>query len=140
MNTSIKSAYFTMDWSHCKADGTRLYPDKPASELIFEETNALAILLANEVVILNEHWWKESWPADAQKTFAIAVNCNETFDRCADAVGVNYEDLQDLYDHYAKDEMYGPIVWCCKKRKQLPLPHILDGIVKSGKWELPEII
>ena len=45
----------------------------------FSREDALAILLAHEVIFLNEYHWEESWPEEARRTTALAVNCNDTF-------------------------------------------------------------
>lgn len=106
-------------------------------EIVFEENKALALLLLNEVVILNEHWWKKDWPEDAQKTFALAVNCNDTFYYASgDAEQMDYEDLEDVYTYWNQNNHWGPTVWCCKKRGMMPLKKIYDAIQKDGFWNL----
>jgi hypothetical protein len=119
------------------ADATWTFNYSGVDEDVFEEHLALALLLINEVVIINEHWWKEDWPEDAKKTFALAVYCNDTFTYAsADAEQMYYEDLQEVYHHWLQNEMYGPIVWCCKKRGMLPLKRWYTIIQELKIWDL----
>ena len=43
--TTPADVYMEMDWTELKKDGTRLYPDKPEKEIIFENIPALVLLL-----------------------------------------------------------------------------------------------
>jgi hypothetical protein len=116
MHNIIDDVYWEMNWSGTKADGTRMHPDKPETEMIFDECKALAMLLNNEIVFINNHWWRNDWPEDAKKTFSINCNCNDIFAwACADAEEVEYDELQDLYDHVSKDPALGAAIWCIKK-------------------------
>ena len=91
-------------------------------EPIFEENIALAILLVNDVLILNNHWWKADWPLHAQQTFTIAVNCNDIFLPGADAEELIYDELEELWQFYAVEQNWGPQMWVAKKRQKLPFP------------------
>jgi hypothetical protein len=102
----------------------------------FEETKALACLLLDDVVFINEYWWKTDWPREAKKSFAIAVNTNDCFCYGSDATDVKYHELKDLYDHWIKDPCWGPIVWAAKKENLMPLPRITVSIKESGIWDL----
>jgi hypothetical protein len=127
-----------MRWGDYKeAAGATSYPGKPAVEMQFEDGKALAVLLANDVIFLNSYWWEKEWPEDARKVTALCVNCNDIFAwGCADAENLNYEDLQDLYDHWLKDKRNGSAVWCCKKRGQLPQAPVLKDIKAGGIWDM----
>lgn len=122
--------YWVMNWD------TNLHPDKPKPELIFEESKALARLLAEEVVFINSHWWEESWPEDAKKKTSLNVNCNDIFAwGCADAEEINYNEIQSLYDHWLKDNVWGPAKWCCHRRGQKPQKPVIDAMKKAGSWD-----
>ena len=129
-----------MDWMQKDKDGNRAFPNMPEIESVFEENMALALLLINSVIFLNDHWWKKDWPEDAKAKTSLNVNCNDIFAwGCADAEEMDYEDLESLYDHYIKDPMFGSAVWCIKKRKQMPQPPVYKDIQKAGIWNLDEL-
>ncbi len=103
------------------------------------EPGMLAALLTAEVVFLNSHWWKSEWPEDARKTTALCVNCNDVFAwACADAEGLDYAEIEDLYDHWVRDPSWGAAVWCIKKRGQMPQKPVADKIQAGGIWILEE--
>lgn len=129
-----KDVYWTMNWNQER------FPEKPAQEQMFEESMALARLLAHEVIFLNSHWWEETWPEEARKQVALCVNCSDVFAwGCADAEGLLYDEIQDLYDHWIKDPSWGAAVWCVKKRKEMPQKPVFDAIQKAGIWNLEEM-
>lgn len=133
----IEDIYWEMDWSGFNEDGTRKYPDMPEKEMVFEKSKALAWLLNNEIVFLNNHWWMKDWPEEARKRTSINVNCNDVFMwACAEAEPLNYEDIQDLYDHVVKDPCWGSAVWCIKKRNMMPQRPVRKAIEKAGIWDL----
>lgn len=133
--------YWEMDWSTRNTDGERRFPNMPEKEMIFEENFALAHLLINKVLCMNSNWWEEDWPEDARKSTYIGVNCSDTFAwACADAERMEHSELRDVYDHWKKDPMFGPTIWCIKKRKQKPLKQIYDRIEESGIWDMSELI
>lgn len=141
MHNIIDDVYWEMNWSGTKPDGTRLHPDKPETEMIFDEGKALAMLLNNEIVFINSHWWMDGWPKNAQKTFSINCNCNDIFAwGSADAEEVEYDELQDLYDHVIKDPVWGASIWCIKKRQMMPQAPVLRSIEKAGIWDLKSIV
>jgi len=102
--------------------------------------NMLAILLINEVVILNNFWWKTNWPKDAQEATSLAVVCNDCFDwNSADAELITVFDIQDVFEHWEKDPAWGSYVWSIKKRSMLPQKPVYDEIMKAGIWNLDEM-
>lgn len=108
----------------------------------FEEEKALAVLLANDQIVLNQHWWMKDkgWPKEACETMYVGVICNDVFMyACADAEEMLFSDLEEVYEHYIKDPMWGTAVWCIKKRKQKPIKPVYDKIQKSGIWNLDDI-
>lgn len=97
----------------------------------------LSALLVSEVIFLNSHWWKEDWPEDARETTSLCVNCSDVFAyACADAEALKYDEIEDLFDHWQRDPLWGPAVWCIKKRKQYPQKRVADAIRKTGLWDL----
>lgn len=109
-------------------------------EEAFEPAEALALLLINGVIILNSNYWEKDWPDEAKKTFALGVVCSDSFYfASADAEPMLYKDLEDVYDHWIQNEGWGPVVWCCKKRKQMPLKWAYDAIQSLGIWDLDKL-
>lgn len=106
----------------------------------FENSHALALLLAHEVVFINNHWWEKDYSEEQKRLFSINLIVNECFCYGSDAEEVFYDELEDLYNHYEKDPDYGIVVWCAKKRKTLPLPGICKWIKSRGIWNLENII
>ena len=45
-------------------------------------------------------------------------------------------ELRELYDHWEKDPSWGPAVWCCKKRNEMPQKPVYDMIQAAGIWDL----
>jgi len=106
----------------------------------FEDRLALAALLMGDAVFLNDHWWKEEWPDEARRITSINVNCNDVFAwGCADSEEMPYKELRDVYDHYIKDSVWGPAIWCMKQRKEMPQGSVEKSIRKTGTWDLDEI-
>ena len=113
------------------------HPNQPEIEIMFEPAQALARLLAEQVIFLNDHWWCDDWPADAKKMTSLNVNCNDVFAwACAEGEEMLYSELRDLYDHWEKDPSWGPAVWCCKKRNEMPQKPVYDMIQAAGIWDL----
>ena len=143
MKTEIKEedVYWEMKWgSNLNKDGTKMFPDKPDVEVKFEEEMALALLLINGVVFLNSNWWEDTWPDEAKKTFSINVNTNDVFAwGCADAEGLKFDELQEVYDYWKKDPLHGTAIWAIKKHSMLPQKPIYDRIQKGGIWDLDKM-
>lgn len=119
---------------------TKKFPTKPEKEVIFKKEKALAVLLANGVIFLNNHWWEETWPEEAKKLTSLNVNCNDVFAwGIADAEPLYYEDLKELYELWELNARWGPVVWCCLKRKVLPQEPVLEGLLKCGIWNILEM-
>ena len=121
--------YWTMHW------GSQ-FPEKPATEVMFEDSKALARLLAEEVIFLNSHWWEKDWPERAQKVASLNVNCNDIFAwACADAEEIAYDEIRGLYDLWMADRTWGATKWCAIKRRQQPQPPVIAAMKKAGAWD-----
>lgn len=131
-----------MDWRSAKERA--FGPDdkilqKPDIEVMFDDELALATLLADGVIFLNNHWWmeEEGWPEAACKMASLNVNTNDVLAwGCADAEGITYDELRDVYDHWEKDYDWGIAVWCCKRNNMMPQPPIAEYIRKAGIWDI----
>jgi hypothetical protein len=102
----------------------------------FQKDEALAILLAKQIVFTNDHWWEKEFNDRQKDLFSINLNVNDCFCHGADAEEVLYSELQSLYEHYEIDPLYGPLFWCAKKRKTRPFKNIC---VNMTAWNLEEI-
>lgn len=139
MKNDIKETdvYWEMDWSQLNEDGSRKYPNRPEKELVFEKEVALAHLLINEVIFLNDHWWEKEWTEETKKTFSVNLNVNDVFAwACADSEEIYHGDIQDVYDHWKIDPIWGTAVWVMKKRNELPQEPVYEMIKKQGIWDL----
>jgi hypothetical protein len=126
-----------MSWGQLREDGSRMYPNHPLKETMFEVEKGLAVLLAEEVAFLNTNWWEKTWPEPAQKTFAVCVSCNDIFVwASADAERILYEDVESVYKYYKKDPIWGTAVWCMLKRNMMPQYPVYKDIVAAGIWQL----
>ena len=121
--------YWLMTWGE-------QFPDKPPTEMMFEDAKALARLLAEEVIFLNSHWWEKDWPERAQKVASLNVNCNDIFAwACADAEELEHDEIQALYDLWLADRRWGAAKWCAIKRRQKPQPPVVAAMKKDGAWD-----
>lgn len=124
-----------MSWDDKNPDGSRKYPDKPETEIVFEQEKAVAHLLINDVIFINSHHYEKDWPEKARKSTAILVNCNDIFAwGCADAEEASVKDIEDLYRMW-KDGKYhgwGSAMWCMKKRREMPQTPVDEAMRESG--------
>lgn len=135
---------WVMDYTHMKAspsfkDNAKVQ-SKPDKEIKFEDEDALAHMLINEVVFLNSHWWREEWPDEAKKMISVNVNCNDVFAwGCADAESLPHDEIENVYRMWRKDPSWGTAVWCMIKRNQMPQKPVEDRIRKAGIWDLDKL-
>ena len=123
----------SIDW-HMDAwkNGDKEFPARD----FFEEENALALLLINEVVFLNSHWWEDKWPDEAKKRTSLNVNCNDIFAwGCADAENMDYRDIEHVYRMWRADPKWGPAKWCAIRRNQQPQLPVIAAMKKDGAWD-----
>jgi hypothetical protein len=128
-----------MDWSGTKPDGTRQFPDRPLTETVFEKEVALAILLLENVVFLNSHWWMaaEGWPEAACWRPSLNVDTSDVLAwAVADAYTMDYQDIQEVYEHWERDPVWGTAVWYCKKEGMMPQPLAAKEIRQAGIWDI----
>jgi hypothetical protein len=103
----------------------------------FEKELALSVLLLERVVFINNFWWKEEWEKEQQQKFSINVNCSDVFAwGSADAENLDFEELEDLFNHYKKDPEWGAAIWCIKKRGLMPQTAVKEMIEVEGIWDL----
>lgn len=147
----MKSVRWEMSWVDTKKRAaekertpeTQEYIDrilaKPDFEPQFEENAALAVLLLADVVFINNFWWKKEggWPQDACDKISLNVNTNDVLAwGCADAIEMDYDDLEEVYTYWEKDPYWGTAVWYCKKLNMMPQKPVADSIRKMGIWDI----
>lgn len=94
---------------------------------------ALAALLADEAVIICSK-------KDDKSSFTIYAPCNDIFMwGSADAEIVEYNEINDLFDHWVRDRNWGVAVWCIKKCKMMPQPPVERSIRRMRIWNLDEM-
>lgn len=102
----------------------------------YDDNFALQELLQDNIVFLNNHWWKIEWPDEAKDSFSVNVLCSDAFGYAtADAEELPYSELESLYRHWLRDPTWGSVVWVIKQRKTMPLLHIVEKIVEKGIWD-----
>lgn len=101
-----------------------------------DESAALAVLLANNVIFTNSLWWKTQWPDASRKLAGLFVECSDVFAwGCADGELCEFSDIPEVFSFWEKDPEYGHYVWCCKRRNQEPQHAMREVIEKSGIWD-----
>lgn len=119
-----------MTWSR------ELFPNKPPTELMFENDKALARLIAEEVIHINSYWWKSDLPEHVRKLTTLRVGCSDIFAwGCSDSEELEYKEIRSLYDMWHADRTWGAAKWCAIKRNQKPQDPVLDSMKKAGSWD-----
>jgi hypothetical protein len=122
---------WTMPWDQTQ------FPDKPATEQVFESERALAHLLMNHVIAINSNWWRDDAPEDIRNSIAVFVNCNDIFAwGCADAEDLPHNEVEKLYRMWQKDPAWGAAIWCIQQRNQQPQRPVAERIRQAGIWDL----
>ena len=121
-----EDVYWIMEWG--PNNKLVLEGKKEEREVIFEPEQALARLLADDIIFMR---------SDKEKNaFRFFVNCNDIFAwACSDAEPLHYEDIQSLYHMYLKDRTWGSAKWCCIKRNQKPQGPVIDLM---HRWQRPQ--
>jgi hypothetical protein len=140
MNTAL-TPYVYMTYDNIEdSSGKLIYHDLPpglTEHTEFNENHALAHLLAEDKLMIGNNWWWKDWPEAAQATFSIHVLCNDVFAwGCADAEEMRYVDLEEVYEYYHKDPIWGTAVWCIQKRVEMPQKPVYKAIMEAGIWNL----
>lgn len=66
---------------------------------------------------------------------APVVNCNDTFYYAsADCEDITVEELPEYLELVEKNDTYGWLVWCCKKRQHRPLSPLVERMKLAGVW------
>lgn len=130
----------SIEWRRMSTFDHGVKRPEPVEVTEFDRERALALMLMNEVVFLNNNWWKKEWPEEAQKAISINVNCNDVFAwASADAEGLPYSEVETIYKMWRKDPDWGPAVWCIIRRKEMPQRPVEDSIRKAGVWDLDRL-
>lgn len=121
-------------------DEVELYPETEflnSGRILYTDDDILAILLLEEKIFINNHWWENEWTNEQQQLFSINVECNDVFVwASADAEELLYNELQELWEYFKKDPIWGCTVWCIVKRNMMPQKPVYDVIMASGIWDL----
>lgn len=99
-------------------------------EYFNESEDYLKYLLCEDMIVVNNGWWKKDWPKDK---ITISVICSDIFAwGCADAEDIDHCDLKEVAEAHAKDPMWGVAAWCIKKRKQMPQKPVAERMKAAG--------
>lgn len=102
----------------------------------FDDQNALALLLLNEVVYLSSFWNESRAPAEIQGAISVSVLCGDLFYwGCADAESLPFAELESLYKMWKADPAWGASRWCILRRKQRPQAPIITMMKEAGRWD-----
>jgi hypothetical protein len=125
-----EDVYWIMDWKQPNSLG------KPQHEVKFEDEQALARLLAEGVIFLNDHWWEDDWPEEARNRTSLNVECSDIFAwACSDAETIDYGDIHGIYDAWIDNKEWGPAKWCAIKRNMKPQSPVIKAMKKAGVWD-----
>lgn len=110
-------------------------------ELIYiEPEQALGEMLLNDAIMLNCHHWREDFSKEDRESIYVSVMCSDTFYyACADAEQLPYEEIASLYSLWKHNNMLGPVAWCVKRRKQMPIGPKVE-LLKSAGFNLEKLI
>lgn len=113
---------------------------KSQKEPRFDHESALADLLKHEVVFINSSWWKKDFSEESKKLISVHVDCSDVFAwGCADGEELEYDEIENLWRMWMKDEWWGAAVWAITKRKRMPQDAVKERIQRAGIWNLEEI-
>lgn len=105
------------------------------------EEQALAVLLADEVLFCNERktvfQWNEKDPIEIEPpTTVLFVMCNDLFYwGTADGERLPNDEIGRLYKMHVADKKWGASKWCCLRRNLRPQVPIVEDMKKEGAWD-----
>jgi hypothetical protein len=106
-------------------------------EEVFNEEEAIAAMLLNEVVFMNTPWYRKDLSEEDKSFGRLIVVCNDVFAwGCADAEPLPHDELHNLYKMWRKDPAWGAEVWCIQRRKEMPQKPVEKLIRAGGIWDL----
>lgn len=98
----------------------------------WEDYQALAILLRNEIVFSNSVWIEK----EKKYYITLYVLCNDLFAwGMADAEDFSGGDIEDIYKLYKKHKELGVMKWCCIHRNMQPQGPFIDAMKKYNVWD-----
>jgi hypothetical protein len=97
----------------------------------WEDAQALAILLKDEVIFPNSIFYKDKWH------ITLYVLCNDLFAwALADAEEFGGTDVEDIYKFYKQLGHIGVSKWCCIHRNMKPQRPYIEMMKKQeGVWD-----
>lgn len=123
----------TIEWKMPWNEEEQVRFKKPPVEDMFEEVGALTLLLNNEVIHLNDHWWEKTWPEECRKLIYFGVRCSDTFAyACAESLELPFDEIENLYRFFIKDPLWGPTAWCVKTKGEAPIPPVMKALRERG--------
>lgn len=96
----------------------------------------LGHLILENVIYVNNGWWKNDGKGWGDY-ITLHVNCNDVFAwAMADGEEITYGEIPELYEMWKKDAIWGPAIWCIKKRNLMPQKPLVKIIKDQGIWDL----
>jgi hypothetical protein len=71
---------------------------------------------------------------DAENTTGLVICCNDIFYPAADAEDLPSHKIEEFYNYWKLDHVYGPIKWISEQRNIMPMPQITEKMTKLGLW------
>ena len=97
----------------------------------FEIETAIAEMLMDDVLLIGDF----IIGGNDTHQLTISVLCNDTFAwATADSEPLSYHEVEPLYQMWLEDKMYGPVRWCCLKRKMRPQEPLIRVMKEAGRW------
>jgi hypothetical protein len=71
---------------------------------------------------------------------SVSVDCSNVFMwGTSDAEQLPFKEISNLFNMWIKDSIWGPVVWCCIQRNELPQKTICKKIKEAGIWDLSSL-
>lgn len=112
-----------------------LYWTRKDGTVEFDEELGLAVLLAEEIVFVNEFDISRGGKGFGSSTI-IFVNASDVFMwACAAGRNLLRSEIQHLYELWRDDPQWGRIKWCCIDADTQPQKAIRKDMQKVGVWD-----